>query len=76
MSCRTDNGIPDIRNGEHKLLQKQIDLMHEDVREIRDNIKIFGPMCAKNETRSHINTKLIFVVLTAICGLSAAVALL
>jgi len=72
MSCRTENGIPDIKNGEHKLLQKQIDLMHEDVREIKDSVKEIVPICSQNETRSKINTKIVFVLMAGIVTLGAA----
>lgn len=72
MSYRTENGIPDIKNGVNKILQMQIDLMHEDVREIKDSIKVFGPICSKNETRSKMNTKITFVLIAGILTLGAA----
>lgn len=67
---RKANGIPNCKNGDHKYIQKQIDLMHEDVIVIRKTIEKFGPMAAKNEERSSTNFKLICVIFAAIIGVA------
>ena len=72
MSYRTENGIPDLKNGEHKILQKQIDLMHEDIIEIKKSVQTMVPLCSKNETRSKMNSKLIFVVIAGLLTLGGA----
>ena len=72
MSYRTENGIPNIPNGNGKILQKQIDLLHEDVIEIKKDVKIIVPLCAENKTRSSMNSKLVFVLIAAVVTLGAA----
>jgi len=66
---RKEAGIKDIRNGEHRLLQKQIDLLHEDVKEISKCVKHQNIISAKNEAVSALNFKLIVVLFTAFAGL-------
>lgn len=74
MTLRTDNGIPDLQNGEHRLLQKQIDLMHEDVIFIRQTIGKNSPIVAAASARSKSNFKLICVMFAGMVTLAGGVA--
>ena len=73
VSNRTDNGIPDLKNGEHRLLQKQIDLMHEDVIFIREAMATNAPIVASTSARTHTNFKLICLLFGGMITLAGAV---
>ncbi len=68
MSLRQDSGIEDIKNGEHRLLQKQIDLLQDDVHYIRENI----PDVVEANTRSKTNFKLICLLVAGVITLAGA----
>ena len=50
MSYRQDMGVPDIKNGDGKILQKQIDLLHEDVSYIKQHITVVGEANGRSKT--------------------------
>ena len=69
IEARENGNIPDCINGEHRILQKQIDLIQVDVRYIRENI---GCGIEAN-TRSKTNFKLFCLLLAGMITLTGAV---
>ena len=69
---KNENGIKKV-NGSTGVLQKQIDLMHQDVLAIRETVEEHSGKVAANETRSVTNQKLFFVLLTATLSLAGVV---
>jgi len=67
---RKENGLPDVKNGEHRILQKQIDLMHEDVKEIKKDIKIVTTYSIQADTRSRMHSTLFKLFIPIILGLA------
>ena len=47
---RREIGLPDIKNGDGKILQKQIDLLHTDVNYIKQNIMMVGEANGRSKT--------------------------
>ena len=70
MSLRQDNGIRDLKNGEHRLLQKQIDLMHEDILFIRETISVNSPIMGSVLARRKTNFRLIGLIIAGMITLA------
>lgn len=74
---RKTNGIPDLRNGEHRWIQKQIDLYHAEFVEFRRDFKAttekYGEKVIKNEERSQTNRKFFWAILMGVIGIALKV---
>ena len=70
---RKGNGIPNIKNGEHKILQMQINSLHTDIKYIKKGIDKLVPDTASNTTRSELNFKLICIIFVGMVTLAGGV---
>ena len=69
MNSREEKGIKLIRNGEHRILQLQLDLQGESLDKIEKKLdRIVGA-----DERSKINFKLICLMFVAVLGVYAAI---
>jgi len=69
-TLRKEAGIRDIPNGEHRVLQLQIDFLHSDVRYIKEHVE-----CGvKADIKSNLNFKLLCLLFVAVIGVYGAFA--
>lgn len=72
MIRREENGIKTVRNGEHRILQMQLDLHGESLKRIEDRLDAL----IKADERSKLNFKLICLLIVAVLGVYGAIIIL
>lgn len=72
MNSRIETGIKTLRNGEHRILQMQLDMHGGSLKKIEDKLDaLIGA-----DERSKLNFKLICLLFAAIISLSAGIVVL